>query len=143
MPNHPEKVASGARRYCHFFARARFRPSVSLGAGKLETGLGGDPARRRKGRSINHLRPPQRRPTATLQRKLSAGFSADQSELFGRKNERGHFENYGRAARRRASGRSGAWRHRHFTRNLEEQRTASTDSPVAPAAGSARYRGLV
>src|SRR5215472_2206747 len=95
MANHLAKVSSGACRYCRFFARARFTPSVSLGAGKLETGLGRDTARRRKGRSINHLRSPGRRPKATLQRKVSAGFSGDQSELLRRPNERGHLENYG------------------------------------------------
>src|SRR5215813_14058253 len=143
MANHLAKVSSDADRDCYFFARTRFRPSVSLGPGKLETGLGRDTARRRKGRSINHLRSPRRRPRATLQRKVSAGFSEDQSELFRRPNERGHLENYGGAAGRLAAGGSGSWRHRHITRNLEGQRAASTDSPLAAAAGGAGYRGLV
>src|SRR5262245_63914074 len=90
MANHLAKVSSGACRYCRFFARARFTPSVSRGPGKLETGLGRDTARRRKGRSINYLRSQGRRPRATVQGKVSAGFSEDQSVLFRRPNERGH-----------------------------------------------------
>src|SRR5262249_62148004 len=143
MANYLAKVSSGACRCCRFFARARFTPSVSLGAGKLETGLGRDTARRRKGRSINHLRSPGRRPRATLQRKVSAGFSGDQSELFRRPNERGHLENYGRAAGRLAAGGIGSLRHRHICRDLEGKKVALTDSPPAAAAGGAGYPTLV